>query len=98
MTHPTLERDCPGPRDDRPGMFIRAPFSPWFNDRLKADIPVPDRYWSPDAEAWWIAAEHEDEVIALCCLTFGGVTLLDEAGGDLYIDATGARCTQERLL
>lgn len=92
-----LERGVPGPRDDRQGLLLRAPYNETFIDEIKSTIPQSDRYWSPALEGWWLAEECEDTAIALLLEHYGEVMLIDPNGGDELIDRHG-RSRQERLL
>lgn len=92
-----LERGVPGPKDDRPGLLLRAPYNEQFIDELKSTLPGADRYWSPALEGWWLAEECEDAVVELVLYHYGEVMLLDPDGGDELIDRHG-RARQERLL
>lgn len=75
-------------RTDRPGVVIVTPFSQDFIDDLK-DIPSRDRAWWPEARQWWVAEEHEADVIALVVHHYGETILVDEDGGETYLDANG---------
>ncbi len=55
------------PKDGRPGWFLDTTYDIYFIEALKG-FPTPDRAWCPtviEGGAWWVAAEHEDELLRL---------------------------------
>lgn len=59
-----LQQAWRGGRAGRPGWYLRTDFEPAFVEAIKR-LPVPDRAWCPEQDAWWIAQEHEAELLRL---------------------------------
>ena len=100
MKHPTIERHVDHPRDDRPGLLVLTPYDSRLVIDLKNIEPRRDRHWDAEnfqQEGWWVAAEHEDDVVELCLMYFGGVQIIDSLAGDEFRGPGGERLAQDRL-
>lgn len=80
---------CPYDGDDRDGAFVEVGFRDRFVRTLKSRVDYPDRRWNPEAERWWVAGEHVDDVLDLVRDVFGGYQITDPDGATRYVDGAG---------
>lgn len=89
-------------RDGRAGVLVRMPFTPrheQLREQLKEMVPAADRYWWPEADAWWVGDGHQD-VLEFVLLRFWPSlhVLSGDEGDDYLVDRMGVRAAQTRLL
>lgn len=82
----------------RPGILVRTPYDPFFNEQLKAMVPRADRWFNDHAKGWWIAEAHADVIRHLIRECHGGLEITDEHGESIIETADGERIHQESLL
>ena len=95
---PSIERDHPG-RDGRPGVLVRTPYTDRherLHDELRK-LPKGDRYYWPEKDAWWIAAEHLERTKEILLRFWSSVQILGRDGEpDILADRAGS-AAQEKL-
>lgn len=92
---PCVERLVSG-RDNRPGTKIRAPFDRNVVHDLKAEIPVPHRYW--DGDAWWVSKEFTDAAVLILFRRWGEIMFIGLDGeSDYLLDRHGTVTEQVGL-
>lgn len=99
MKTPQIHQAVPARDDPRKGLLLVSPYSEAMVDQIKDAFPQADRYWWPEKDAWWVAADHMARLRMIVLRHFPSVYVMGlPMSEDVLYSRDGIIAAQTRLL